>query len=222
MSKQQPQVIILFGRSGCGKGTQAKLLIKEFGFNYLGSGSLLRERAKKDDFSGKKLKEIMEEGGLVPTPVMFKTWAEEIEKMRKKINKKGIIIDGSPRSLLEAKLMDSVFEWYDWKNVKVILLDISEQEAFDRLTKRRTCKECGRLIPWIGDFRRMKVCDKCGGELVARVDDKPEAIKARLEYYKRDVQPAVDYYQEQGRLIKVDGEKSIEDVYQDVKKAIED
>ena len=220
MSNKQPQIIILMGRSGCGKGTQAKLLIKEFGFNYLGSGVLLRERTKKDDFTGKKLKKVMKQGILVPTPVMFKFWAGRIAEMRKKINKKGLIIDGSPRSLLEARLMDSAFEWYEWQGVKVILLDISGPVAFDRLTKRRICQKCGRLIPWIGEFKKLKKCDKCGGQLKTRLDDKPEAIKARLDFYKKDVQPAVDYYEKQGKLIRVSGEQPIEDVHQDVLKVL--
>ncbi len=220
MPRKSSQIIILFGRSGCGKGTQAKLLIKEFGFNYLSSGQLLRDRAKKKDFSGKKLKQVMKKGELVPTPVIFRFWAEKIAEMRNKINRKGLIIDGSPRSSLEAQLMDKAFEWYEWKNIKVVLLGISDQEAFERLSKRRICQKCGRLIPWVGDFRGMKVCDKCGGELITRLDDKPEAIRTRLNYYKRDVEPAIDYYKKQGRLIRVDGEKSIEDVYYDVKKAI--
>ncbi|NQV00517.1 MAG: nucleoside monophosphate kinase [Parcubacteria group bacterium] len=216
MSDNQPQIIILLGRSGCGKGTQAKLLIKEFGFDYLSSGKLLRERSKKDDFTGKKLKQVMDKGDLVPTPVMFRFWAGKIAEMRKKINKNGLIVDGSPRFLIEAKLMDSAFEWYEWDNVKVVLLDISEQEAFSRLTKRRICKNCSRLIPWVGEFKDLEKCDKCGGELETRFDDKPEAIQSRLDFYKKDVQPAIDYYEKQGRLIKINGEQSIEDVYQEI------
>lgn len=221
MAVQKSKIIILFGRSGCGKGTQADLLIKEFGFEYLGSGKFLRERIERDGFTGKKLKKVLDQGTLVPTPIMFRIWAEKIEEMREKINKKGLIVDGSPRSLLEAELMDSVFEWYDWKDVRIVLIDISEQEAFDRLTKRRICKECGRLIPWTSDFRGMKVCDQCGGKLITRADDKPEAIRARLAYFKKDVQPAVDYYQKKGRLIKINGDRSIEDVHYDIKKAVQ-
>ncbi len=219
MSKQS-QIIILLGRSGSGKGTQAKLLIKEFGFEYIGSGDLLRARAEQGDFTGKKLKEVMASGELVPTPVMFRVWSEKIETIKEQVDKKGLVVDGSPRTLLEAELMDDVFEWYQWPDVKILLIDISEKEAFDRLTKRRICKQCGRLIPWVGDFRGMKVCDKCGGELITRTDDKPEAIRERLEFYREKVEPAVGYYQKQGKLVKVNGEKSIEDVYQDVKKAI--
>jgi len=219
MSKQS-QIIILLGRSGSGKGTQAKLLIKEFGFEYIGSGDLLRARVEQSDFTGQKLKEVMASGELVPTPVMFRVWSEKIETIKEQVDKKGLVVDGSPRTLLEAELMDNVFKWYQWSDIKILLIDISEKEAFDRLTKRRICKQCGRLIPWVGDFRGMKVCDKCGGELITRDDDTPEAIRERLEFYKEKVEPAVDYYQKQGKLVKINGEKSIEDVYQDVKKAI--
>jgi len=220
MIGKQPKVIILLGRSGCGKGTQANLLIKEFGFIYLGSGVLLRERASQNDNLGRELKEIMNKGNLVPTEIIFKIWSEKIEEMKEKIEKKGLIIDGSPRMLEEAKMMDSLFEKFSWENVKVILVNISEKEAFDRLTKRRICKECGRLIPWVGDFKNIKKCDKCGGELITRVDDKQEAINARLAYFNKDVQPAIDYYENQDRLIKIDGDKPIEEVYDNIKKRI--
>lgn len=221
MIDKQPKIVILIGRSGCGKGTQAKLLIKDFGFKYLGSGDLLRKRAEKDDFSGNKIKKVLDQGRRMPTPIMFRIWAEKIEEMKDEVNQSGLIVDGNPRSLREAELMNDAFAWYEWKNIRAILVDISAKEAFDRLTKRRICKQCGKLIPWVGDFRGMKVCDDCGGELITRSDDKPEAIQARLDYYTKDVEPAINYYEKQGRLTRVDGEKSIEDVYYEVKKAIE-
>ena len=221
MADKKPKIVVIIGRSGCGKGTQAKLLIKEFGFEYLGSGDLLRKRSKKDDFSGNKIKQVLNHGKRIPTPIMFRIWAEKIEQMKDEINKKGLIADGNPRSLREAELMNDAFRWYEWEDIKIILVDISAKEAFDRLTKRRICKECGRLIPWVGDFKKIKECDKCGGELITRDDDNIEAIEARLDYYTKDVEPAIDYYEKQGKLIKVNGEKSIEDVYHDVKKAIE-
>jgi adenylate kinase len=220
MSSDQPQIIILFGRSGCGKGTQAKLLQQEFGFDYLSSGDLLRERMKQDDFSGRKLRKVLDRGERAPTFLMFQVWSEKIREIKNKPDLKGLIIDGSPRSLLEAELMDHTFDWYEWSNVKIILLDISEEEAFNRLTKRRICQKCGRLIPWLEPFKALEKCDQCGGKLEKRFDDRPEAIKERLNYFKRDVQPVVDYYEKQGRLIRINGEQSIEDVYQDILKAI--
>lgn len=220
MLTEQPKIIILLGRSGSGKGTQAKLLEEEFGFDYLGTGDLLRQRVKKNDFDGGKIKKILDKGERVPTELVFQLWCQELNKIKNKPNLKGLLIDGSPRSLEEAKLMDGLFEEFGWSNIKVILLDISEQEAFERLTKRRICKKCGRLIPWLEPFKKLKKCDQCGGELETRFDDTIEAIKARLDFYKKDVQPAVDYYQKQKRLIKIDGQRSIEDTYQDIKKAI--
>jgi adenylate kinase len=221
MPNQQPQIIILMGRSGCGKGTQAKLLKKELGFDYVSSGDLIRARMSEKDFFGQKLKKVVNQGDLAPTFLISQLWTEKIKEIKAKSNLRGLIIDGSPRSLLEAELMDDIFNWVEWTKIKVILLDISDQGAFDRLTKRRICKKCGRLIPWVGDFRSMKVCDKCGGELITRTDDKPEAIRARLDFYKKDVQPAVDYYQRQGKLVKVNGEQSIEGVYREVERMIE-
>jgi adenylate kinase len=218
MPGKKSQIFILLGRSGCGKGTQAKLLLESFNLSYLSSGDLLRERSQEGDFTGEKLKKVMDGGDLVPTPIMFSVWAKKIEGLKQKVDKQGLVIDGSPRSLGEAKLMDSVFKWYEWSQVKIFLLDISEEEALGRLTKRRICKKCGRLIPWVGEFKKLKKCDKCGGELETRFDDKPKAIKARLDFYNKDVQPAVDYYQKQGRLMKIDGEQSIDDVYKEIKK----
>ena len=214
------KIIIILGRSGSGKGTQAKLLTKEFGFNYLGSGILLRERVKNNDDLGQELKKIIDRGDLVPTETIFKIWSERLEEMKEQVGEKGLIIDGSPRILEEAKMMDELFEKLGWEDIKVVLVDISEQESFDRLIKRRICKKCGRIIPWVGDFKEIKVCDKCGGELVTRDDDNPEAIRKRLAYFKKDVQPTIDYYEKQDRLIKIDGTKSIEEVYSDIKKKI--
>jgi adenylate kinase len=221
MSSQQPQIIILMGRSGCGKGTQAKLLQKEFGFDCLGSGDLLRTIAKRNDFSGQKLRKILGKGERVQAAFMFSVWSEEVRNMKNKPDLKGLILDGNPRALLEAKLMDDIFNWVEWTKIKVILLTISDQEAFNRLTKRRICKKCGRLIPWVGQFKDLKKCDKCGGQLISRPDDKPAVIRARLDFYNKDVQPAVDYYHKQGKLVKVNGQQSIEDVYRAVKKIVE-
>ncbi len=214
------KIIILFGRSGCGKGTQAELLIKEFGFEYISSGDLIRQRKEKKDFTGKQMEKILARGDRVPTAVFYRIWSQRIAQLKKKIDNQGLVVDGSPRSLIEAKLMDELFSWYRWEQVYPVLLEISHQEAFDRLTKRRICQKCGHLIPWLGHFKDLKVCDQCGGELVNRPDDKPEAIKARLTYYQKDVEPVVEDYQNQARLIRVNGEQSIEDVYQELKKAL--
>lgn len=219
MSK--PSVIIIFGQPGSGKGTQAKLLVKKFGLEYFGSGEALRQRQKVGDFTGKKLSEVMNQGQWVPESTIVKLWMDNLEEYKKKKNFKGWVYDGGPRQILEAQLLDIALKWYDWhKKVKILYVYISNKEAFDRLTKRRQCKKCGELIPWLGEFKKLKKCHKCGGQLVYRPDDKPEAIRKRLAEFKKHTLPAINHFKKQGRIIKINGEQSIENVFKDILKFI--
>jgi adenylate kinase len=216
-SYKKPLIVIFLGKPGSGKGTQAELLKKKLGLDYIGSGDLLRERKKKRDFNGKKISNTINKGGIVPTPVISKLWLDKFEELKKKKNLKGFIMDGSPRKILEAHLIDEALEWYGWnKFVKVILIDISNREAIWRLTKRRQCKECGQIIPYLGEFKKIKNCPECGGKLIKRPDDTTEGVKNRLAWFKTDVQPVINYYRKTGRLIKINGEQSIENVFKDV------
>lgn len=221
LSKKNPLIIILLGKSGSGKGTQAELLKKKFKLDYIGSGDLLRARSKKPDFTGRKIAKTLAEGKLIPLSAIFKLWLDQAEKLKNKNNFKGLIMDGNPRRIFEAYLIDEAFKFYEWdRNVKVFLVDISNKEAVWRLTKRRICKDCKEIIPFVGEFRKMKRCPKCQGQLVARNDDTIAAAKNRLAWFKKDVQPIVNYYRKTGRLIKINGEQSIEDVFKDILKAL--
>ena len=220
---KKPQIIILLGKSGSGKGTQADFLRKKFkNYEYIESGKLLRSKAKDKDYVGKRISEIMLKGGLIPTPVIIKIWLDEAGRIKEKNkNMAGLIMDGNPRKILEAYLIDEAFDFFGWdKNVKVVLVDISDKEAIWRLTKRRMCKDCRELIPYVGEFRNLKKCPKCGGELVKRSDDTVASAKNRLKWYKTDVEPIVKYYKKTGRLIRVNGEQPIEDVFKDVLKSL--
>jgi len=217
---KKPKVIILIGPPGSGKGTQAKLLSQKFHLKYLGSGDILRARQKISDFTGRKLKKIMNKGELAPSFVIIKILGDQLEKLKKE-KIKGFVLDGWTRIIYEAILTDEALDWYGWQNSKVILIKISFKEAFNRLTKRRQCKRCGRLIPWIGEFKKLKVCDKCGGKLVQRPDDKPEVIRERLKEYKKETIPVINYYKRKEKLIEINGQQSIEDVFKDILKAIQ-
>ena len=163
----------------------------------------------------------MTSGGLVPQVRITKVWIDQFEKFKKNPKFKGLVLDGSPRWLIEAQLLDEALGWYEWKkNAKLILIDISRKKAFYRLTKRRVCKNCKRLIPWVGEFKKLKKCDKCGSELIVRLDDNPKSIRERFEMFRKATQPAINYYRKQNRLIKINGEQSIEDVFKDILKAI--
>ncbi len=213
------KVYTLLGRAGCGKGTQAKLLMEKFGLIYIGSGELLRDRVKQNDFTGQKTDQTMKAGVLVPSSLIFMLWINRLEAIKKQadVNLKGIIFDGSPRKLVEAQLLAEALEWYEWgKNFKAILVDISREEAFNRSTKRRQCAECGQLIPYVGEYKNLVVCDKCGGQLVVRQDDTPEAINQRLDLFDQEVMPVVEFYEKKGLLVKVNGEQLIEEVQREI------
>ena len=211
--------IALIGRSGSGKGTQAKLLMKKFGLKEITTGALFRELAKQNTETGREVKKILAIGGLPPAWLAEYLWVKKIVEKTKPTD--GLVFDGSPRRVSEAQLLDKILPWYGRTRFKLILIDISQKEAFDRLTKRRTCKSCGRLIPWVGEFKKLKVCDKCGGKLYYRKDDNPKAIKGRMEFYKKSVVPTIKYYIKRKRLIRINGEQSIEKVFEDILKAIE-
>lgn len=218
----QKQVIILLGKSGSGKGTQAELLKEKFGFSHVISGDLLRNRTKKSDFTGKKLSKVLAHGDLAPTCVIFKLWLDRIERLENTKNLKGVILDGNPRKIKEAYLIDEAFDWYEWQNVKAILIDISDKEATWRLGKRRICrnKKCGNIIPFVGEYKDMKKCPECGSNLILRNDDNSKSVKKRLSWFKTEVQPIVDYYKKTGRLIKINGEGTIEEVFNEILKAV--
>lgn len=217
-----PLIVIILGRPGCGKGTQAKLLQDKFGLDYIGSGDLLREQLKNDhNFSTAKLKAVMERGDLAPTFLVFKIWLDKIEVLKNKSDFKGVVFDGNPRKLLEARLMEDALAWYDWlEYTKVILVDISAEDSYARLTQRRMCEKCNRVIPYFGEFKLLTACDKCGGNLIKRVDDDPEAVRHRLDVFDLEIQPVINHYEENGLLVKIDGDRPIEEVHESIVKTI--
>jgi adenylate kinase len=216
----KPLSFALIGRSGCGKGTQAELLQKHFGnLFYLQTGGLLRELAKLDTLAGKSAKQIMHEGKLFPDFMIIGLWMRELNVNVKE--DQGVLFDGAFRRLIEAKQADEYFNFLGRENTLIpILIDISKQEAIDRLTKRRICKGCAKIIPYIGEYKKLEKCDNCGGELLHRPDDNPEAINNRLAYFDKEVLEVLDYYKKGNRLITVNGEQSIEKVFEDILKAV--
>lgn len=184
---KKPPFIILLGKGGSGKGTQADLLEKKFGFEHLSTGQLLRNRAKKKDFIGKTIKRIQETGALVPTPLVFQIWSPHIEQFFRRKNVKGVIFDGSPRKLYEARMLLELLEMYGWeKSVRVLHVMISPKEAMKRLLKR------GRFD-----------------------DDRPD-IKNRLKVFRDEVMPVLRFFKKQGMLIEINGEQTVEAVHKEI------
>ena len=215
-------IIILLGPPGAGKGTQARLLQEQLDLDYFGSGEILRKRKLIDDFTGRKIQEKMDAGELLASPIMIDIWINTFEEIKKNNNFKGIIMDGSPRRLHEAEMLEQALDWYEWNSNKTpVFINLSQQDAVDRLTKRRICVKCKKNIPYVGEYKIIKVCDVCGGELVKRADDEAEDIVERFKWYETDVLPTVDFYRKQGTLIEVNGDQSIEDVHKEIMEKLE-
>lgn len=189
----EPQIIFILGRSGCGKGTQAKLLAEKLRLEYIGSGDMLRARQNINDFTGRKIKETMDKTmSFAPSAIVFKLWVDRFEAIKEKPNFRGFVVDGSPRKIREAELLDQTLEWFEWsKYLHVILIDVAREEAFARLTKRRV-----------------------------REDDTPEVINNRLDSFEKDVVPVIDYYEKSNRLTRINGEQSVEEVHKDIMNAV--
>lgn len=202
--------ILIFGPQGSGKGTQAKLLTDEFGLFYFESGDFLRKIAKKDERVDRI---INKEGKLLPDEETFKLTKKHLEKNTPE--RDGMILDGYPRTPRQYELLK---EWLSEKGYDIdhaILLEISEKESIRRLSARRVCKDCGTIYNLITNPPPEGGCE-CGGKLVQRPDDRPEAIKTRLEQYDKLTKPLIKIYEEEGKLMRVDGERPIEVIFEDI------
>ena len=216
----KPLNFSLIGRSGSGKGTQAKLLLELYPkTEYIYTGDLFRDISSQDTEVGHKIKEVLKDGGLPFDDLATTLW---MHKISYKVQEgEGIMLDGTPRRLEEALNLERFLNWLDrLDSTAFLLIDISREEAFNRLSKRRICSQCGKLIPYVGDFKSWQDCHECGGKLIERPDDIPEAINHRLDYFEKQVEPVIRHYEENSSLIRINGEQSIEDVFKDIKKAL--
>lgn len=210
MAEEQPLNIILLGRSGCGKGTQGQLLVKEFHLEYIGTGDLLRTYAGRDNTLAHRLKETLTEGKLVPSWMAFFIWMERLSHLDAD---RGALFDGSPRKLWEAETLDEALRWFGRTNVKVLLVDVPREVARERISHRRVCAQCGKGAYVEGEQRR---CQYCGGEIARRLEDTPAAIEMRLNWFDEEVSQSVEHYRTLGKLIVVDGTKTPEEVHMEI------
>jgi len=181
------EIISFIGRPCAGKGTQIELLKKKTGFPVMSTGEMLRERAKKDDVLGRKIKDAFQEGKLHPTPVVFSLWMPFFLET-KESDAEGVIMDGNPRKLYEAWMLEELFEFLDWKDCwRVFYINIKEEDAYERMKKR------------------------------AREHDSEEEIKSRLQWFNAEIVPVIDYFKEKGSLVEIDGEGTVEEVWERVK-----
>ena len=212
------QNYVLIGPQGSGKGTQAQFLIDKYNFQYISTGNLLRQISSVPTPLGEKIKNIIDRGELLPDELLMEVFHNELQGFDKT---KGILIDGTPRTLNQAQMLDKIFSFEELTLPKAINVNINRQAAIDRLTKRKTCKKCQTPFLPTDNSAQSGICEKCGGEVVSRIDDNAEAIERRLDLYYKETEPIINYYYQSYRLVKVNGEQSIEGVANDIAKIIE-
>lgn len=202
--------IILLGPQGCGKGTQAKKLVAKYGYYYLGMGEFLRQLSQENS----ELKDILARGELVPDDTVFKLLTD---RLRKEGVFDNIIFDGYPRSRVQ---LHAVKDWLEENGKKIdlaILIDISERETIKRLSSRRTDRATGEIYNLITNPPPVDVRAE---NLIQREDDKPEAIRERLAEYRGTTEPVLEDLEKLSILRRVDGEKPIEEIFNEIVKII--
>lgn len=207
--------IIILGPQGSGKGTQANLLAEKLGYLHIEMGRILRSVANSDNQYAQIVKETIENGKLVPDEYVRLIAWDHINKYHNKV--KGFIFEGYPRSLAQFEHVEDMFKKFGEKIDKIILIEISEQESINRLSNRRTCEKCGEI--WNLKTKPPKnndVCDNCGGKLILRADDKPEAIKTRLEIYRQQTTEIVETARQREVLMEINGEQEIDKIFDEI------
>ncbi|MBC7186368.1 MAG: adenylate kinase [Calditrichaeota bacterium] len=211
--------LIILGAPGTGKGTQASLLASHLGVVHISTGDMLREAVAQRTPLGQKVEGIMAEGKLVPDQLMIEVVSE---RLRAADCQRGFILDGFPRTLAQAKALDRLLEAQGKAIDLVLMLDVPAAEIVRRLSSRRVCAACGAVYNLtIDEAARTGKCPACGGQLVQRPDDREETVRERLRVYARQTLPLRRYYEQQGKLRVIAGNRSIPEVQQAVQEAVQ-
>ena len=207
--------LILLGAPGAGKGTQAELLVEKLSIPAISTGNMLREAMANGTELGKKAKQYMDEGSLVPDELILGIVADRVAQPD---CQNGFILDGVPRTLAQAEALDA-------KGVRidhVVSIEIDDSVIEGRMTGRRVCGKCGASYHVTANPPKSEgICDQCGGELMIRKDDAPETVRKRLEVYHEQTEVLKDFYAKLGKLRMVEGNQTIEGASEDILAAIE-
>lgn len=203
--------IILLGSPGSGKDTQASLLVKRYDLLLFSAGELARKIAKKDE----RIAGIINSGKLIPEDEMTKYVFDHLAHVRPDLG--NILFEGFPRFVSQYQKLEKFLSDREKIIDYIISLDISKEEAIKRISSRRVCSKCGTVYNLITNPpKNQGLCGECGGELTQRKDDNPEAIKIRFDFYTQNTKELIDYLQNDKKLIKVDGERKIEEIFEEI------
>ena len=205
--------IILFGPPGAGKGTQAKKLVDFYGIPQISTGDILRANVGKGTELGFAAKAYMDKGELVPDEVLIGIIKN---RLKEQDCSKGFILDGYPRTVPQADALAVILKEIG-KPIDVVLnLEVPDEVLVERISNRLMCK-CGASYHTISNPpKKDNICDLCGCEIFQRADDKEEAVQNRLNVYKKQTQPLINYYAKQGLLVSLDGTRDIDEVFEDI------
>lgn len=208
--------IILLGAPGAGKGTQAAIISEKLNIPTISTGNIIRDALKSGSDIGKKAKEYVDKGQLVPDEVVIGIVKDRISKSD---CKDGFILDGFPRTIAQAEALEKMNVRVD----KVLDIEVEDELIYSRMTGRRVCGKCGATYNINTDCKPKTegVCDKCGDNLVQRKDDNPDTVKERLKVYYSQTEPLKEFYKNQGKLFEIDGQKPLKDATDEIMKAIE-
>jgi adenylate kinase len=210
--------IIMLGAPGAGKGTQADILSQKMNLPHIASGDLFRQALEERTEVGLLAKSYMDKGELVPDEVAIKMILERIDQPD---CASGCLLDGFPRTLHQAEVLDKAFKEQEKTIDKAIYIEVPNEELVKRLSGRRLCRVCQTPYHIISSPPKTTgECDKCGGELYQRSDDKEETVKERLSIFFAQTIPILDYYKKQGKLIKVNGNLGIQEVAREIISAL--
>ena len=206
--------IIMLGAPGAGKGTQAKMIAEKFDIPHISTGDIFRANIKNGTELGKKAKEYMDKGQLVPDELTVEIL---LDRVAADDCKNGYVLDGFPRTIPQADVLDKELTKLGDKVDFAINVDVPDENIVRRMSGRRACLKCGATyhIEHIPP-KQEGICDKCGSELVQRDDDKPETVQNRLSVYHEQTQPLIDYYNKKNILKSVDGTKDMQEVFSDI------
>lgn len=212
-------IIVFFGAPGAGKGTQASKASAKYGLPRVSTGDMLREAVAAGNELGRKVGSTLDAGELVDDETM----AAVVEaRLREPDCSEGALLDGYPRTLVQARDLDELLSRSPHGRVDLVLhLKVPEVRVVERLSRRRACPRCGANYHL--DFNppeRQGICDRCGAELVHREDDREDVVRERIQVYKRSTAPLIEYYRDQGVLREIDGDGGIDDVFARVDAAV--
>ncbi len=210
--------IVLLGPPGAGKGTQAELIVKKYGIPQISTGDIFRANIKNGTELGKKAKEYMDKGELVPDELVVDLVKDRLEQDD---CKDGFMLDGFPRTVFQAEELDKIMEAKQLNINYVLNIDVAPEKLIDRIAGRRVCKACGATYNVnTKPTAKEGVCDACGGEVYQRADDNRETVENRINVYFSQTAPLIEYYEKSGALATVNGDQAMDNVFSDITKVL--